>query len=70
MKVLPDVLTPAALQVTPNPELRGVVAHGANVLPTRVVQDAFRWAHHVIVTFASCACYSHSGIINVIIGDV
>jgi outer membrane protein assembly factor BamA len=29
-------------QVTANPELRGVVARGANMLPTAVVQRAFR----------------------------
>ena len=29
-------------QVTANPELRGVRASGANVLPQRVIEDAFR----------------------------
>jgi hypothetical protein len=29
------------LDVRPNPELRGVVVAGANVLPVRVIQDAF-----------------------------
>jgi outer membrane protein assembly factor BamA len=31
-----------ALQVTANPELRGVVARGANQLPTAVLQKAMR----------------------------
>lgn len=29
-------------QVTANPELRGVVARGASMLPTRIVERAFR----------------------------
>lgn len=30
------------LKVEPNQELKGLVCHGANVLPTRVVEDAFK----------------------------
>ncbi|KAI8467202.1 MAG: surface antigen-domain-containing protein [Monoraphidium minutum] len=30
------------VKVTPNPELRGIVARGGDTLPTRIVQDAFR----------------------------
>ena len=29
-------------QVEANQEMKGLVCHGANVLPTRIVQDAFR----------------------------
>ena len=33
---------PRCVQVLPNPEMRGVVARGADALPTRVVEEAFR----------------------------
>lgn len=36
------VLGVVAMQVTANPELRGVVARGASMLPTRTVERAFR----------------------------
>jgi hypothetical protein len=33
---------PCMSQVTANPELRGIVARGASMLPTRVVERAFK----------------------------
>lgn len=41
-----------APQVTANPELRGVVVSGANVLPQRVIQDAFRSQHGRTLNFS------------------
>jgi outer membrane protein insertion porin family len=35
-------MTHTKTQVTANPELRGVVARGASMLPTRTVERAFR----------------------------
>lgn len=39
------------VQVEPNPELRGIVASGANVLPQRVIQDAFCLQHGRTLNF-------------------
>lgn len=36
---------PTDSQVTANPELRGLVVEGGHVLPTSVVEDAFRAQH-------------------------
>ncbi len=38
--------------MTANPELRGVVVSGANVLPQRVIQDAFRAQHGRTLNFS------------------
>ena len=37
----------------PNPELQGIVAAGANVLPQRVVEDAFRLQHGRTLNFGA-----------------
>ena len=41
------------MQVVPNPELQGIVATGANVLPQRVVEDAFRLQHGRTLNFSA-----------------
>ena len=38
----PPRLVPPVIQVTANPELRGVVARGASMLPSRVMERAFK----------------------------
>jgi hypothetical protein len=39
------------LQVSANPELRGVVAKGGDMLPVRVVQQAFKHLHGTPLNF-------------------
>lgn len=43
------------LQVQANPEFCGVVARGGNVLPNRVVEDAFRGLYGQTLNFAHFA---------------
>lgn len=33
------------MQVTANPELKGITTKGAKVLPTKIIQDAFKKLH-------------------------
>ncbi len=41
------------LELRPNPELRGVVVNGANVLPVRVIADAFAGQHGRTLNFGA-----------------
>ncbi len=41
------------MQVTPNDEVRGMVATGANMLPNKVVQDAFKGMHGRTLNFVA-----------------
>lgn len=46
-----DGLSFVALQVEANKELNGVTAEGANVLPAKVIEDAFRHQYNKTLNF-------------------